>query len=388
MSRNSQTVESAPWATYLNRAPAYAGFELFDQGVVNYVQRDLSRDDVHRSVKANDGFRPPLPYSLIEKTYLPYKGDFSVKPANAYSNGERYYGDASRFFPYSVSAEVDLPGLNMVSRCETKCLLKVKDQKVHVGTTIAEANRTLKEIGASVMDIVKAFRAVKSGNLKRAAGILGVPAPRKRGKDVASNWLALQYGWLPLYSDIHGAYEEIRKLTSDRPLRFSTTAAIREFLPTSFQPNISGSFGDSFNAVGAQDGFQVVKVNLVYEVNSRLMNDLSNNGLVNPVEVAWELVPFSFVVDWFLPIGDWMSALTADVGLTFRCGSLTRYVSNKRLATLTGRGNVSGTVFSSATYNRMERSVYAATPIPTPFVKSPVSTGHVLNALALLRQLI
>lgn len=387
MSRNSSTVESAPWATYLNRAPAYAGFELFDQGVVNYVQRDLSRDDIHRSRKENDGFRAPLPYSLIEKTHVPYRGDFKRPPPNPYSNGEWYVGDASRFFGYAVSAEVDLPGLNLVSRCETKCLLKVKDQKVHIGTTIAEANKTLKQVGDSVMDIVKAFRAVKSGNIKRAAGILGVPVPRKKGKDIASNWLALQYGWLPLYSDIHGAYDEIRKLTSDRPLRFSTTAAIRESLPSSFQPNISGSYSDSFNAVGTQEGYQVVKVNLVYEVNSRLMNDLSNNGLVNPLEVAWELVPFSFVVDWFLPIGDWMSALTADVGLIFRCGSLTKFVSNKRLATLTGKNDVTGLVYSSATYNRMERSVYSATPIPTPFVKSPVSTGHALNALALLRQL-
>jgi hypothetical protein len=38
-------------------------------------------------------------------------------------------------------------------------------------------------------------------------------------------------------------------------------------------------------------------------------------GLVNPFEVAWEIVPFSFVADWFLPIGRYLSAL--DVPLRF-----------------------------------------------------------------------
>jgi hypothetical protein len=30
----------------------------------------------------------------------------------------------------------------------------------------------------------------------------------------------------------------------------------------------------------------------------------------NPVQTAWELVPFSFVVDWFFTVGDSLSALS------------------------------------------------------------------------------
>lgn len=44
-------------------------------------------------------------------------------------------------------------------------------------------------------------------------------------------------------------------------------------------------------------------------------------GLLNPLEVIWELVPFSFVADWFLPIGDYLSALDASSRFTHEGGS-------------------------------------------------------------------
>jgi hypothetical protein len=39
--------------------------------------------------------------------------------------------------------------------------------------------------------------------------------------------------------------------------------------------------------------------------------------------VAWELVPFSFVLDWFIPIGSYLSQLDASAGMEFLGGSTT-----------------------------------------------------------------
>jgi len=38
--------------------------------------------------------------------------------------------------------------------------------------------------------------------------------------------------------------------------------------------------------------------------------------LTNPALVAWELVPFSFVADWFVPIGSWLTAIAPLIGIT------------------------------------------------------------------------
>lgn len=45
-------------------------------------------------------------------------------------------------------------------------------------------------------------------------------------------------------------------------------------------------------------------------------------GLVNPLEVAWELLPFSFVADWFLPIGGYLNAMDAPFRFDHRGGSV------------------------------------------------------------------
>jgi hypothetical protein len=37
-------------------------------------------------------------------------------------------------------------------------------------------------------------------------------------------------------------------------------------------------------------------------------------GLINPAVVAWELVPFSFLVDWFIPVGKFLDSWTDQLG--------------------------------------------------------------------------
>lgn len=53
-----------------------------------------------------------------------------------------------------------------------------------------------------------------------------------------------------------------------------------------------------------------------YTVENPLYRILSSVGLLNPAAIAWELVPLSFVFDWFYNIGDFLERQTADTGLT------------------------------------------------------------------------
>lgn len=46
--------------------------------------------------------------------------------------------------------------------------------------------------------------------------------------------------------------------------------------------------------------------------NLLLFNQL---GLVNPAYVLWDAVPFSFVADWFLPVGRYLQSYSDWVGL-------------------------------------------------------------------------
>lgn len=46
----------------------------------------------------------------------------------------------------------------------------------------------------------------------------------------------------------------------------------------------------------------------------------SNLGLTNPAMVAWDLVPFSFVVDWFLPVGKFLNSFDSHYGFSLKHG--------------------------------------------------------------------
>lgn len=63
----------------------------------------------------------------------------------------------------------------------------------------------------------------------------------------------------------------------------------------------------------------MVKVQHIADVRVTNPNLLlaSRLGLTNPASIAWELVPFSFVVDWFGTVGEFLASWTDFDGLEF-----------------------------------------------------------------------
>jgi hypothetical protein len=51
------------------------------------------------------------------------------------------------------------------------------------------------------------------------------------------------------------------------------------------------------------------------------------SGLKDPLSVAWELLPYSFVADWFIPIGDFLQARGLSQALTGSFVSSTKEVA-------------------------------------------------------------
>jgi hypothetical protein len=111
-------------------------------------------------------------------------------------------------------------------------------------------------------------------------------------------------------------------------------------------------------------------------------------GLTNPVSLAWELLPFSFVVDWAWPLGDYFSQFDALAGVEVKGYSMSNLT--KIRVKYEGR-KPAGTnqIVNWDSYYRLtklNRTASLSVPFATlPRVKDPFnSKEHVLNGLALL----
>lgn len=262
----------------------------------------------------------------------------------------------------------------------------LKDMKVDLGTAFGERAQTARLIGDTATSLARAFTQLKRGNVRNAMHALGISGRRSepRGSSIPKKWLELQYGWKPLLSDVWGAVDALSK--RDRS-DWRVTAKGRAQTKKDKTYSETGNNVSHFVSSTKGEFYAFVRIDAFL----REVSSLTSLGVTNPLNVAWELVPYSFVVDWFLPVGNWISSLDATLGMDIQGCSQTQF---KRLIS-TGQGfthDFGGTRYTNEwTMLRKEvwlnRVVGLSVPRPSfPSLKDPVSLGHMANGLSLLAQ--
>lgn len=284
----------------------------------------------------------------------------------------------------------------------SKLLSRIKNQKINIAIASAEMKSTLRTITSAAETLAKSFLYLKRGNLKRAYNELGLSTKRRQlrsykrahaddPKIAAENeWLAMRYGWLPLLSDIHGAAEALADST-EPIMRNRVESVATMTLEQTFtdQSMYNGWYGwVSTNKVVARHTSKYV----CYMVSSSSAPTATSLGITNPLALAYELIPFSFVLDWFYPIGNALNNIDATVGQQFAGGTKTHFTKHEFQATHSGKyvslseGNFTGTAVSSRTKVNCVRTELAAFPAATmPEFRSPLSLTHAIDAITLLK---
>lgn len=288
-----------------------------------------------------------------------------------------------------------------INRNITKILLKLKDQKINLAQAFAERAQTADLLVSSATRIAAAYSSIRHGNFRAAARHLGVVLPQRKHKrmnrrwassqtaSLSNNWLELQYGWLPLLSDCYGAAEHLaRRDLGNEPMEVEATTVLSQKVS---RKAWSGNVAYPGMVKQETDVFWQVKHLIRYNVTSSGARELSQLGITNPAVIAWELIPYSFVVDWFLPIGNWLSTWDATLGLVFRDGLKTVFQRVDVTCSKVGRnsngvnGGTDCVLFGSRSEVYCKREKLLTFPSPVlPSFKSPFSGTHIANALALL----
>jgi len=273
----------------------------------------------------------------------------------------------------------------------------------NIALNILEARQLGRLIGDTAMRMTRSLKYLKQGRLSAAAKVLldGKASVVKFGpplsllNSVAKNWLSLQYGWKPLLNDVNGAMVSYANFMANNTS--SSTVRASKRLVRESRTGILGPTGvQPFIGFENNNSKWQCRYGAEFSVSDPLKSFLAQTGFTTPVNLAWEIIPFSFVFDWFLPIGPYLEAFSQPHGLKFIRGYKTLFGRRETIIDVHWHGAMPGDATAELrTYAHrhrttiaLGRTALASWPSPVfPVFKSPVSMVHALNALALLQVL-
>lgn len=367
----------------------------------------------------------PLPYNsyVYEKKEVTFgprynyiknnTGQWSASEGYTYSHdqteGVGYIPPYSDYETYPSSGLSSSEIASLDARARNQALEEVKSMKINFAQAAAERKQVVDLIVNTVGDIVKIAKHLKSGNFVGAAAAAGIPVGtrrqrrnvtrrhKSRGRKGAENfsqrWLEFQYGWRPLVQDVHGAAEALAEaLNQGPPYGTARGVATRVHTTASVTPDSVLTKDLYRQGTFRREGTYTIKYGLRFTASTLYWPVAL--GLTNPALLAWELLPFSFVADWFADIGTVIGNLDATLGCSFQDGYKTTFQKN----TVTIKGNRRGSDgnYYIASYGDVKifyltmtrAKLYSFPMVGAPSWKpDPATKNHVANALALLTQL-
>lgn len=242
-------------------------------------------------------------------------------------------------------------------------LVTIKEQGINLGMMLAEYEQTAQMFAGSASRLVKLYRQARKGNLR------GFFKTAKKAADPLDNWMMYRYGIRPFIQDANAIHEIL--LNAQRKVPLVKKIKGRRIRDNRTFTSKVGSEVRSQRWFASSQRVAWVKFTASF---SRNMQDL---GLTNPPALLWEVIPFSFVVDWFIGIGDYLSSLDALIGVE----KIACYTN------LVWHGEVTHTPVSCPVrYRSYSRTTFSASP-KIPRWDPSLTWKRLVDSTAMLRNL-
>lgn len=401
------------------------GAPISESWLVNKLYHDFKvyPDPCHNGSTGTKSRTLPHAYSFSRTVYEPPYGARHYQERNySLRNETKHEGTFDGWWQYDPPWPSD--GFD-TSQADAKAIAKlydtIKSSEVNLSTTIGEGRETLVMLAPLARSIMRTYRQLKKLKKKpvRARSAIGRVAEASLGKlpaagqalarelrdnplqTVGGLYLGWSVGLAPLLNDL----ENLRKhVLSDAQKDLVISAKGRSGLgsePTYTKFDVYNSYGRKFSFRGRR--MQRVEYGVTFKIIDTHAFENWRAGLAFRVTTAWELVTLSFVVDYFVKMGEFLESLEAALlnnGMQFSHGYKTQgtlYEMEATMAAESGDPALSGVqsyylneyVKSRRIVTSKNRQVLSSFPIPTTIRrKVPTMAGPLLNCAALLSQLI
>lgn len=273
------------------------------------------------------------------------------------------------------------------------------------GETLRDLDSTIQMLRSpfkGVTNLVRKILTTRGRMLKRTrrSGAKAARTTRDLLKANSDAWLEHRYGWKPLLLDIDAIAEEMhRKIDA---------VVTRRVARSEERVSRSASMVFDASAVAQRTGVNYlteevrVCVGVIYLVENRQASDIVGKFLgTRPRDLpatVWEMIPYSFVADWFVNVGSWLQAVTPDpharvigswqttITNTVRTCQCDRWWWDQPIQPsgyLRNMGYGGSSVRSDTTIERVPNPGLPSTPVLT---RKPLSVLHSVDALTLSTQ--
>lgn len=272
---------------------------------------------------------------------------------------------------------------------------RAKGHTFNMGVAIGTSHQTFALVQGTLSRCVKSVHALKRGRVDLALKALGASPRGYHGKiyrqgpdgrrlppdvlelttkDVSALWLEIQYGWKPLIHDVHESMVAFSKI-ANKPRK----TLIRVSMVKPAPDLISQNYYAKWRIESSQSRM------IIWEM-TEFLSQPRELGLQDPASVAWELLPWSFVADWFIPISTYLDAYNVIPALQ---GRFLMTVVTRSKTVGVGRNIPYLGASSHQVTTDLTRTVEGQLLVPTPQfenVLTSMTAGRIKNSIALLHQ--
>lgn len=330
--------------------------------------------------------KKPLPIH----PFMTYNDDltFGIKEYRTYLDGttSSTIGPALGTVPHSAEF-VPAPDFSGVYNDALEKLNKKIRGDLDISVDLAEIHKTHQMFNATErveaytrLFAKKALRG-KWGAVKRTAAFL------------SNHWLEYTYGVKPLLSTVFGALDENLRHVINKLEHHSARA-----VDYSYRPDVV-----KYNTMWGLLGYRVFEGN--FKLSTTLGVSLTTDSFdparwssLNPISIAWELTPYSFVVDWFLEVGSYIRGIETSLLYSnrFRTGYRTDLFAFSGTAKqdydyTANRIYPGGYQTATGTFkgSRINRTMLTSYPSPyLPSFQAKLGSSRLFSAASLLGQLL
>jgi len=266
-------------------------------------------------------------------------------PETSTKGSQWVYGDMTSSSGFPAANPTSLSATVAQNLAKERFMLNclAKQRMFTGGVFLGELRKTLRMIRSPAKSLFSSIGGTIDSLRKR-----GKLLPKNRRKEfLANTYLEATYGWLPLISDIQNGAEALAEYTLKR----------RDHIPVrGYSGVVLDSYAETWEYQGLLDplsmlarDLRTVKTNTVeVKYYGKLRSDPIDTLAMHArffgfdprsfVPTAWELIPYSFLVDYFTNIGNVINAWSFQTSQLIWCSRTTVKRCSSRFFTRLNKG--------------------------------------------------